>query len=68
MDPLTLALLVATLVFGVFVGFLLTNRQRPKSAEESISSPEDLQKAKDAERDRLQVIVSAALTDAVDKL
>ena len=48
--------------------FLFFNRQSPKSAEESISSPEDLQKAEEAERDRLQVIVSAALTGAVDKL
>jgi len=68
MDPLTLALLVATLVFAGIAAFLFFNRQSPKSAEESISSPEDLQKAEDAERDRLQVIVSAALTDAVDKL
>tara|TARA_B100001123_G_scaffold451214_1_gene628596 strand:- start:5717 stop:6886 length:1170 start_codon:yes stop_codon:yes gene_type:complete len=68
MDPLTLALLVATLVFAGIAAFLFFNRQSPKSAEESISSPEDLQKAEDAERDRLQVIVSAALTDAIDKL
>jgi len=76
MDPLTLVAIVIAIFFAVITGILFVNRWSPKSPEEpeppkepiSYLSPEELQKAADAERDRIKSIVAEALTEALDQL